>query len=73
MVETAETKVEATENADKTIKSKNKSGDWRERFFEMDLLSPIYVFLFILLFKDGIDGYDLHDAIIKFIANYNGS
>ena len=66
-----ETKDEVIEIADKTIKG--KIGDWRERFFEIDLLSPIYVFLFIVLFRDGIDGYDLHDAIIKFIANYNGT
>ncbi len=66
-----ETKDEVIENADKTIKG--KIGDWRERFFEMDLLSPMYIFLFIVLFRDGIDGYDLHDAIIKFIASYNGS
>jgi hypothetical protein len=60
-----------TEN---TVKSnKSDRGDWRDRFFEMDLLSPIYIFLFIVLFKDGVDGIDLHDAIIKFIANYNAS
>lgn len=66
-----DTKEEVIENTTKP--SKSKSSDWKERFFEMDLFSPIYIFLFILLFKDGIDGYDLHDAIIKFITTYNGS
>jgi|GEM_PF-2807887 len=57
-----------------TVKSnKVEKADWRERFFELDLMSPIYIFLFIVLFKDGIDGIDLHDAIIRFIANYSGS
>ncbi|WP_371325344.1 hypothetical protein VX159_07445 [Dechloromonas sp. ZY10] len=50
----------------------HKAKDWRERFLEMDLLSPLYVFAFIVLFKDGRDGFDLHDAIIKFILTYNG-
>lgn len=50
----------------------HKEKDWRERFLEMDLLSPVYVFAFIVLFKDGRDGIDLHDAIIKFILTYNG-
>ena len=53
---------------------KNAKGekDWKDRFLELDLLSPIYLFVFILLFKDGKDGLDLHDAIIKFISTYNG-
>lgn len=46
--------------------------DWKDRFLELDLLSPIYLFVFIVLFKDGKDGLDLHDAIIKFISTYNG-
>ena len=66
-----DTKEEVIENTTKP--SKSKSSGWRERIFEMDLFSPIYIFLFILLFKDGIDGYDLHDAFIKFITTYNGS
>lgn len=50
--------------------SKNDKSDWKDRLFDMDLLSPIYILFFIILFKDGVDGIDLHDAIIKFIANY---
>ncbi len=46
--------------------------DWRDRFLEKDLLSPIYIFVFIVLFKDGKDGIDLHDAIIRLISSYNG-
>jgi len=53
-------------------KTTRKERDWRERLLDMDLLSPIYIFVFIVLFKDGKDGYDLHDAIIKFILTYNG-
>ena len=45
---------------------------WRDRFLEKDLLSPIYIFVFIVLFKDGKDGIDLHDAIIRLISSYNG-
>ena len=63
-----ETKIEEAVSPNKSVK-----GDWKDRLFEMDLLSPIYVFIFIILFKNGADGIDLHDAIIKFIANYNGS
>ena len=55
--------------ASKTVKSEK---DWKGRFLEMDLLSPIYLFVFIVLFRDGKDGIDLHDAIIKFISTYNG-
>lgn len=59
---------------EETVKpSKGEKGDWKDRLFEMDLLSPIYIFLFIVLFKNGASGIDLHDAIIKFIANYNDS
>ncbi len=56
-------------SAPKTAKSEK---DWKDRFLELDLLSPIYLFVFIVLFKDGKDGLDLHDAIIKFISTYNG-
>lgn len=50
---------------------KPNSSDWRSKFFEMDLLSPVYIFLFIVLFKNGKDGADLHDAIINFVMTYN--
>ncbi len=52
--------------------SKGDKGDWKNKLLEMDLLSPVYILIFLILFKDGVDGIDLHDAIIKFIASYNG-
>jgi len=57
-------------NTVKPIEKENK--DWRDKFFDMDLLSPIYVFIFILLFTNGVDDIDLHDAVIRFIANHSG-
>lgn len=51
--------------------NKSDSSDWREKIFEMDFLSPIYFLLFVILFKDGENGVDLHDAIINFVMTYN--
>jgi len=56
---------------DKIPADTKESKDWKSKFFEMDLLSPIYIFLFIILFQNGKDGADLHDAIIHFILTYN--
>ena len=63
----------SAETSEKSIpKVVQGAKDWRDRFLEKDLLSPIYMFVFIVLFKDGKDGIDLHDAIIRFISTYNG-
>ncbi|MBL0592639.1 hypothetical protein [Aeromonas veronii] len=67
----------STENNDKAserpaAKIVQSTKDWRDNLLEKDLLSPIYIFIFIVLFKDGKDGIDLHDAIVMFISTYNG-
>ncbi|MFQ2100581.1 hypothetical protein [Aeromonas sanarellii] len=72
--ETVEPSTEKSEEASEKPAPKAVQGtkDWRDRLIEKDLLSPIYIFVFIVLFKDGKDGIDLHDAIVRFIATYNG-
>lgn len=69
--ETIETKKDTAPEAPKASTIQEKSKDWASKLFDLDLLAPIYIVLFIILFKDGADGIDLHDAIIRFIANYN--
>lgn len=61
---------ESSKKLDKNKEIK-ESKSWISKFLDMDLLSPIYIFLFIILFTDGKDGIDLHDAIIHFIFTYN--
>lgn len=73
-VEQNETSEEVSPAIDKTNQKPAKTQepkDWKDKFLEMDLLSPIYIFLFIILFSNNKDGIDLHDAIIDFILTYN--
>ncbi|PKO38560.1 MAG: hypothetical protein CVU31_18745 [Betaproteobacteria bacterium HGW-Betaproteobacteria-4] len=72
--ENVEPSTEKNEEASEKPAPKAVQGakDWRDRLLEKDLLSPIYIFVFIVLFKDGKDGIDLHDAIVRFISTYNG-
>lgn len=66
--------IEKNDETSEKSASKSPTGpkDWRDRLIEQDLLSPIYILVFIVLFKDGKDGIDLHDAIVRFVSTYNG-
>lgn len=72
--ENVKSSTEKNEEVSEKPASKNAQGtkDWKDRLIEQDLLSPIYILVFIVLFRDGKDGIDLHDAIVRFISTYNG-